>query len=255
MRGALLVPLLLALAACTPAGGGGNGNLRPQETSNDVAIANLNLAIEYMRRGDYQKALEKLDKARAADPGYPQTYNTYGVLYEVLGQTARAEQNFRKALQISPGDSATLNNYGRFLCKSGRTREAESAFLEAASNPLYETPEIPLTNAGLCALGEGRSAEAEQHFRKALQINPKLAAALLPMARLSYDGGNYLSARGYLQRYDEVAKPTAESLWLGIRIERELGDRNAVASYSLLLRNEFPDSNEAKLLRENGTAP
>src|SRR5690606_11614735 len=199
MRFALLLPLLLALSGCTATtGGGAGGNLRPQASTNDAAIANLNLAIEYMRRGEYQKALEKLDKARAADPGYPQTYNTYGVLYEMLGEPSRAEQNFRKALQLSPGDSATLNNYGRFLCKRGRTQEAEAAFLEAASNPLYETPEIPLANAGVCAAGEGRTAQAEEHFRRALQLNPKLPVALLQMARLSYDNGKYLPARGYL---------------------------------------------------------
>lgn len=255
MKPLALLPLLLLLAACGPTGSAGSGNIRPRTTSNEVALTNLNLGVEYMRRGDYEKALEKLNKARDADPSYPPTYNTYGVLYELLGQESRAEQNFRKALQLAPGDSATLNNYGRFLCKSGRFEEADEAFTEAAANPLYETPEIPVANAGLCAMGAGHTAAAEQHFRRALQINPSLPAALLQMARLSYDQGKFLPARGYLQRYDAVARPSAESLWLGIRIERELGDRNAVASYSLLLRNEFPDSEEARLLRESGTAP
>jgi len=37
---------------------------------------------------------------------------------------------------------------------------------------------------------------------------------------------------------------------LGIRIERELGDKNAVSSYELLLRNQFSESEEAKLLSQ-----
>ncbi|MCG8324683.1 MAG: type IV pilus biogenesis/stability protein PilW, partial [Thiotrichales bacterium] len=61
----------------------------------------------------------------------------------------------------------------------------------------------------------------------------------------------HLSARGYLQRYTGSNSHNAGSLWLGIQIERALGDRDAEASYALLLRNNFPDSREARLLRES----
>jgi type IV pilus assembly protein PilF len=244
----LAIPLLLA--ACAPATK--NSNMTQRATTNEVAIANLNLGIEYMRRGEYERALEKLDKARLADPSYALTYNTYGVLYQHLGENARAEQNFKKALQLHPGESSTLNNYGRFLCQRGRQDEAQSAFAKAAANPLYETPDIPIANAGACWLASGHPAEAEKSFRRALEINPDLPMALLQMAKMSFDQAKYLPARGYLQRYIAVAPHTAESLWLGIRIENQLGDRNTVSSFALLLRNRFPDSNEAKQLRDSG---
>jgi type IV pilus assembly protein PilF len=241
---------LLTLAGCAPATG--KPALQPRAATNDVAIANLNLGIEYMRRGEYERALEKLDKARQADPSYPLTYNTYGVLYQQLGDSAHAEQNFKKALQLDPRESSTLNNYGRFLCQRGRMEEAQKAFASAAANPLYETPDIPIANSGACSLANGRTEEAEKAFRRALDINPKLPVALLQMAKLSFDQEKYLPARGYLQRYVAVAPHTPESLWLGVRIEQQLGDRNTVSSYALLLRNQFPDSTEARLLRESG---
>ncbi|HEY7841981.1 MAG TPA: type IV pilus biogenesis/stability protein PilW [Gammaproteobacteria bacterium] len=241
---------LLLLVACSPATR--NPDLEPRTATNDVALTNLNLGIEYMRRGEYERALEKLDKARLADPLYPLTYNTYGVLYQQLGDNARAEQNFKKALQLQPRESSTLNNYGRFLCQRGRHDEAQNAFAKAAANPLYETPAIPIANAGACWLAAGNPAEAEKSFRRALEINSNLSMALLQMAKLSFDQAKYLPARGYLQRYIAVAPHTAESLWLGIRIETQLGDRNTVSSFALLLRNQFPDSNEARQLRESG---
>ena len=79
-----------------------------------------------------------------------------------------------------------------------------------------------------------------------------MAPALIQMGQISYDQGNYLSARGYLQRYLEVARHTPASLWLGIRVEKELGDKDTLSSYALLLRNNFPDSDEAALLRQSG---
>jgi type IV pilus assembly protein PilF len=37
-------------------------------------------------------------------------------------------------------------------------------------------------------------------------------------------------------------------LWLWLRVERKLGDRNAEASYAAQLRRSFPDSKEASAL-------
>lgn len=241
--------VLLLLYGCNTTGG---RDLKPSTTTNDAARTNLNLGIAYMQRGDYEKSLEKLDRARQADPGYYATYNAYGLLYQLLGETRRAEENFKKALSLNRDDSGTRNNYGRFLCQQERFTEAEQAFLEAASNPLYETPEIAIANAGTCALRQGEKEKAEKYFRRALNRNPKIPTALLQMSELSYGQGNSLSARGYLQRFLEVSKHTPASLWLGIRIEKALGDRNTEASYKLLLRNNFPDSNETRLLNESG---
>ena len=249
MRKMLSFCLVLSLLyGCNTTGG---RNLQPNTTTNDVALTNLNLGIAYMQRGDYEKSLEKLNKARQADPGYYATYNAYGLLYQLLGEPREAEENFKKALNLNHNDSATKNNFGRFLCQQGRYKEAEETFMQAAANPLYETPEVAISNAGTCAFRNGDKELAEKYFRRALDRNPRIPSVLLQMSQLSYDKGNYLSARGYLQRYLEVSNHTPVSLWLGIRIERELGDKNAEASYKLLLRNNFPDSDETRLLEES----
>ena len=229
-----------------------NTKLQPSAHTNNVTMTNLNLGIEYMRTGNYERALEKLNRAKEADPGYFATYNAFGLLYQELKAPARAEENFKQALSLNPSDSATLNNYGRFLCQNGRRKEAEKIFKQAADNPLYETPEVAIANAGTCALLDGNKEEAEAFFRQALKLNPKVPTALLQMAEISYDRGDYLPARGFLQRYMAVAEHTPASLWLGIRIEEELGNKDAVSSYALLLRNRYPDSSEAALLKESG---
>jgi len=104
------------------------------------------------------------------------------------------------------------------------------------------------TNAGSCAFNAKDTAKAEQYWRKALEVNPEFPPALLQMGRLSVNQKNYMSARAYLQRFHQVAKPSPESLWLGIQTERVLGDKNAEASYSMLLKNGYPDSPQAKQL-------
>jgi type IV pilus assembly protein PilF len=45
-----------------------------------------------------------------------------------------------------------------------------------------------------------------------------------------------------------TSDPTPETLWLGIRIESILGDKDAEASYALLLRQKYPNSDQTKAL-------
>ena len=151
IRNLLTVLLTIMLNGCS-ATGGTHSDYKPKSSGNEVAQANLNLAIEYMRRGNFEKSLEKFERAKDADPDYHAVYNGYGLLYQRLGETSKAEKNFKKALKLNKNDSATMNNYGRFLCQSGRYDEAEKIFMNAASNPIYETPEIAITNAGTCSI-------------------------------------------------------------------------------------------------------
>jgi len=224
----------------------------PGERAHNVAVANLNLGLAYMKQGKYERALVKLNRAKAAKRDYAPIYNAFGLLYQRMGENEIAEKNFRHAIDLKPNDSPSLNNYGFFLCQNRRFKEAEEYFMKAAQNPLYQTPELAITNAGTCALANDRLDVAENYFRQALNRNPIIAPALIQMAELSYDQGNYSPAHDYLDRYLKIGSHTSKSLWLGIRIETELGDMDAVSSYALLLRNKFPDSEEAGLLIESG---
>lgn len=255
MRYAAIVLCGLILGACAGGGGTRSGELSIKQTTNPAASANLNLGIEYMRAGNMELALERLKRALDADPGFYGTHNALGFLYQRLGETGLAERHFKRSIALNPADSGSKNNYGLFLCQNNRFDEAEKIFLAAVENPLYETPEVAYANAGTCALMNKQVEAAEQHFRRALSINAGLPSALIQMAQISYDRDNYLNARGYLQRFQSVAKHNAASLLLGIKIERELGDRNAVASYELQLKNNFGDSVEAGQLNSPARNP
>ena len=218
-----------------------------------LAEVNTQLGIEYIQKGDLDIALDRLKRALDADPDYVDAHNTLGLLHGNLGQYDDAERSFKHALKIDPKNSAALNNYEQFLCQLDRHKEGQDLILKAIENPLYENPDVALSNAGTCALNSGDIDTDETHFRAALEINPNLVASLYHMAHLSHRLARYLPARGYLQRYLEIGRHTADSLWLGIRIERELGGRDTEASYELQLEKNFPDSAQTRLLLESKT--
>lgn len=226
-----------------------NSQSSGNEQALKVAIANMNLGIEYMRQGAYEDALDKLNRSLLAKPDFAPSYNVLGLLYQRLGDLEKAEAYFKKSLKLDPSDSSTYNNYGSFLCSNDRIDEAEALFLNAANNPFYSTPEIALTNAGLCLL-KSKPETGEDYFKQALTKNPNFSHALIQMADISYNKGQYGLAQQYLERYKKNAGHTPQSLWLGIRLYNELGRKDDVSSYALLLKNKYPDSEEARTMME-----
>ncbi len=246
--------LLLLLAGCqeglVKGASDETGKLGSVTQGSSPADTYVQLAAEYLRLGDYQTALTKAKKAVQRDPGNANAYLVLGLVYEALNEIDQAQTAYRKARAADDRNPYVLNAYGRLLCQLEEYDKSFRAFERAVENPLYESPWVALTNAGICALSAGDQVRAERYLLKALQENPRFPAALLQMAKLSYDQGKYLSARAYIQRYREVAKPNAKLLYLSILTERKLGNLDQERSDELLLKAEYPDSEEARKLAQ-----
>jgi len=74
----------------------------------------------------------------------------------------------------------------------------------------------------------------------------------LQLSLLKFTTEDFLSARAFLQRYLSSNIPTASVLYLGVRIEEELGDDRARTDYSNRILREFPESAEARQILESG---
>lgn len=224
--------------------------MEPSIDLTKAAEINVKLGTEYFKRGNLKSALEKLERAVQQNPRLPSAHNVLALLKQHLGKTEEAERHFQQAIDLDPNYSGAHNNYGVFLYSQGRYQEAEAQFLKAIENPLYDTPALAYENAAMAAQQRSYPEKAKEYYRKALQIQPQLPTSLYQLAQISFEEGRYRQAREYFRQYESVAQQqTPQSLWLGIRIERELGDQDAVSSYALQLRQRFPDSGEAKLLR------
>jgi type IV pilus assembly protein PilF len=239
---------LLAGCAGTTGGGGNVHGKAPDTEAQQRARLFTELAGAYFERAQYKIALEELRKAVTADSRFGPAYNVYGLVYMELAEDTLAEEYFRRAIELDRNDSIAHNNFGWFLCTRGRYDEGLSHFQLALRNPLYATPEQAIANAGMCAERKGDLTLAEANLLKSLKLRPDNPNVILKLAGVQLRQGRLVEARGNLQRYRELAQPSAESLWLGIRLERKLGDRAQEAAYGLQLRRNFPNSAEAQLL-------
>jgi len=64
-----------------------------------------------------------------------------------------------------------------------------------------------------------------------------------------YRQGQMAEARRLVSRYNKLITPTAESLWLALRVERRLGERVAEQSLGNQLRRRYPNSPEYRALQ------
>lgn len=219
------------------------------EDAHTRAEIHTQLGAAYFEIGNLAVALVELNEALQADPDYSKAYNVRGLVYMQLGEADQAEQSFQRALNLSPEDSDANNNYGWFLCRQKRHEEGIRHIMTALKNPLYSTPDKSYVNAGMCARDRGDNKSAAEFFERALLSQPRQLQALYQLADMAYRANQLPAAKGYLQRLTQTgATFNAEALWLALRIERRLGDKDAEASYGLRLRRNFPDSRETQAL-------
>ena len=198
----------------------------------------------YFQNGNLIVALEELTIAISINPNYAQAYSTRGLVLYYIKELESAEQDFQRALSLDDKDPDIINNYGWFLCQIGKERDSIAYFQRAIRNPLYQTPEVALLNAGACSIKIGDLVSAEDYVRKSLRFSRENPQALFQLATISYKLGNYDAAKKHLGDVVRLSDPGAEVLWLSLRVERRLGDRLAESSLAAQLRRKYPDSPE-----------
>jgi len=204
------------------------------------------LGALYFQGGNPAAAIDHLGQALEIDGNYFQALSVRGLVYASLREFAKADHDFTEALARAPNDPEVNNNYGWFLCETGKQREAIAYFDRALRDPLYDTPDLALTNAGNCLVKLGDADQAMSYYLQALRVSRSGAVgARIGLAGLIHKRGNSAEARVYLnEALRMMEQPTAEALWLGIRIERKLGDRAAESGFAAQLRSRYPTSNE-----------
>jgi len=246
------LPGVVAFALC---GCGTNPDQMSKPQPDRASDINLELGIEHFKKGNLSEAKNKIDRALEQNPRNAKAHATAGLLYDRLGEAKKADSHFDRAISLDSKDPDIANNYAVFLCKSGKYEKGEKVALQAANNQLYKTPEIAFVNAGSCARSAGDIGRAEEQFRKAIAVRPRFSRALYELTEVKISQKDYLSARGFYQRYMEVSRTSQTTLWLCVRIERALNNTQVANNCAQRLRTEYPSAGETKALIESERNP
>lgn len=247
---ALAGVLFLALGGCASQPADMTATRDPLTESDEPesrkrARIRMELAVGYFEQGQTNVALDELKQVIAADPGFPDAYNLRGLIYMRLNDQRQAEDSFRRAVALNPRDSNVQHNYGWLLCQQTRYDEAQRAFDVAMANPIYAGRAKTLLTQGLCQARAGRAADAERSLARAYELDAGNPVTGYNLARLLYQRGDFQRAQFYIRRLNNSELANAESLWLGMKVERRMNDQVAMRQLGDQLRKRFGQSREA----------
>jgi type IV pilus assembly protein PilF len=243
------VSLLILLAGCISTTTG----VRPVETDEgNAAQQYFQLGARYFRNGNYELARQRLHRAIDFDPRMGIAHSTLALTYEQLDNVRLATEHHDKAVRYDPDNFNVRNAYAVFLCGQQRFDEARIQFERAVEVPDNDDTEVMLTNAGVCMAQKPDYEQAEAFLRQALAEKPGYGEALIQMSLLKYRTTEFLQARAFLQRFLATNKSTPEVLYLGVQIEKALGDDRASTDYANQLLRDFPNSEQARRVLRAG---
>ena len=248
--GAALLALAALLGACaTPPGTTRTGDLPTASDLTDVdrlVKVRMELAAAYFGRGQASTALDEVKQVLLARPDLPEAYNLRGLIYAEMGQLPLAEESFKRALQINPREASALHNYGWFLCQQRHYDAARVQFEQALAVPQYRDAARTLLAKGICEARAGQMAQAQQTLMKSYELDPSNPTAAFNLSEVLYRRADFERARFYIRRVnDEPQQSNAQTLWLAARIENKLGNRIGVNGIGVLLRQRYPESQQA----------
>ena len=244
LLGGALLAALLALGGCVTQ----EERVFTNEASPQEALElRVELARQYIGQGDWENAKRNLKLAFEIDPRNPEVHEAFALVYQSTGEFELAEEHFETAIKLDKNFSRARNNFAAFLYAQERYEEAEAQLEVVTRDSLYRGRPNAFVNLGLCRMRLFDPQGAEEAFMRALTMDRTNAIALLEIAHIRFDAGDYDNAQQYYDTYRSVVRQqSARSLWLGIRLAQARGDRDAEGSYVLALSNLYPDSAEYK---------
>jgi type IV pilus assembly protein PilF len=250
-----LWPVLIATFATGLVGGcvtstkDGGKPLKQEDPEVQASAYNVQLGTAYLQQGNFPVAREKLERALEQNPKDPNVHTSLGLLYDRTGEPKLADKHFREALRLAPDKPDVSNNYAIYLCKNGRVDEGVERFMAVASNRYYRTPEVALTNAGVCLRSTKRLDDARPKFVAAIKARPNYAEATVQLATLLLEQQQIPEARKVVDTYINAFKPNPDVLLAAVSVARAAKDKMSEDKYSRVLRLDFPDSAQTRALK------
>ena len=93
-----------------------------------TARRDFDQAVVLLHEGNYEQAIELLEKVVEVSPGVSAPYINLALAYRKVGKLELAEEHLKTALNLISGHPVASNEYGLLLRKAGRFDEAKNIY-------------------------------------------------------------------------------------------------------------------------------
>ena len=155
------------------------------ELDPQLVDAYYTLGVTLWQQGEFAEAAEQLRKAVQLKPDYAEAYYTLGSVLKQLNQLPEAAQALREAIRLQPQFSGAHTNLAAVLRQMGDTAGAD-AETQIASTLMKQSTNLQgatfSTNSGKHLLDAGDLDGAISQFRNATKLSPSYAMAHYELA-------------------------------------------------------------------------
>ena len=130
--------------------------------------------VKSISEGRISLGLASLRQAAEVEPQNALYHNAVGAVLLNVGRFPDAQAEFQKAVELDPTYADAYHNLGSTYAEQGKWEDAITAYKKALAQTIYTSPENTYNNLGYAYWALDRRKEAEDAFRAALQLEPKL---------------------------------------------------------------------------------
>lgn len=152
-------------------------------SNRDKASAHYNIAVNFARKGDLEKAIKEFKLSLDLDPlNYNACYNL-GVAYASLNKFDEAINWYKKVITLKPDDANTYYNLAICLTELNREDEAEKYYLKAIE---FKKDFVEAhANLAMYYLKKEKNDKYNQELAIIEKLDPKTAAMIKKSAQPS----------------------------------------------------------------------
>ncbi len=232
------------MSACITTQTGGFEDKKDPKKAVELSVQ---AARSYIQEGKWDAAKRHLKTALEIDAHNAGANDALALIFWRTGEYEQVDKYFRDAISGATGSEASRirNNYAAYLFDRKRYDEAEGQLEKVAEDLLYDKRAEAFLNLGRVRIKLKKFAEAKDVLERAMLMDRGNVAVMFQLAETHFQLGDYPKAKSFYDAYrKQVPTQSPASLWLGVRLAEQAGDKHSSASYALALKNLYPQSEE-----------
>ena len=170
--------------------------------NNTYAQRHYESALDLFEQGQYDKALQQIDKAIKNSPNNPDFYSTKGVFLHRMNDIAHAIDAYQAAIRVAPDHTFSHYNLGLIYMKLNKVVQAIQEWEAVIHARPRDTDAI--FNIAVALSHLGKSKQAVPFYEKVIELDPGHVQSHQNLGVIYRDEGNYVKAKHHLKRLREL---------------------------------------------------
>ncbi len=169
---------------------------------NTYAQRHYESALDFFEQGQYDKALQQIEKAIQQSPNNPDMYSTKGVFFHRMNNLVKAIEAYRSALKVAPDHTFSHYNLGLIYMKQNKVLQA----IQEWESVIRIKPDDAdaIFNIAVALSHLGKSQQAIPFYEKVVDICPEHVQTHQNLGVIFRDAGDFARAKYHLKRLKEL---------------------------------------------------